>query len=222
VSSIDIPLDSGDFCCMRRPVVDAIVNLPERNRFLRGLRAWVGYRQVGVDYERSARYAGEPKYTLRKLLGLAYDGYFSFTSMPTRLMQLAGFTLSALAILVAALYCGWYFIDPTRFPRGFATLVISIWFLAGVQLFSLGVLGEYIWRISDETRRRPVALVREIVRTADWLGDVPLVPHTGVQQADCAQAASPSAQTGGKYLGSVPQAGVQNGHDHSDGRVVPR
>jgi glycosyltransferase involved in cell wall biosynthesis len=164
VSSIDIPLDSGDFCCMRRPVVDAIVRLPERNRFIRGLRAWVGYTHVGVEYERSARYAGEPKYTLRKLLGLAYDGYFSFSNMPTRLMQFVGFALSAMAILVAAAYIGVYFMGLGQFPRGFATLVVSIWFLSGVQLFSLGILGEYISRIADETRHRPVALVREVVK----------------------------------------------------------
>lgn len=167
VSSIDIPLDSGDFCCMRRPVVDAIIRLPERNRFIRGLRAWVGYRHVGVEYARSARFAGTPKYTLRKLFGLAYDGYFSFTSMPTRLIQFVGLALAALSILVAAVYLFWYLINPDRFPRGFATLVISIWFLAGVQLFSLGILGEYIWRIADESRHRPVALVREIVRSAE-------------------------------------------------------
>ena len=185
VSSIDIPLDSGDFCCMRRPVVDAIVRLPERNRFIRGLRAWVGYTHVGVEYERSARYAGKPKYTLRKLLGLAYDGYFSFTSMPLRLMQFAGFVLSAMAILVAAAYVGVYFMGPSRFPRGFATLVVSIWFLAGVQLFALGILGEYIWRISDETRHRPVAPVREIVtsqRTSLDRDDEPVVKPTDAEE----------------------------------------
>jgi len=163
ISSIDIPLDSGDFCCMKRTVVDAIVRLPERNRFIRGLRVWVGYRHVGVEYERSARFTGTSKYTFWQLVGLAYHGYFSFSRMPARIIQFAGFALAALALVVAAIYVSWYLMASNRFPSGFATLVVSIWFLAGVQLFSLGILGEYITRILDETRHRPVALVREVV-----------------------------------------------------------
>ncbi|WP_231749361.1 glycosyltransferase family 2 protein [Tautonia plasticadhaerens] len=163
VSAIEIPLDSGDFCCMRRPVVEAILALPERRRFLRGLRAWVGYRQVGVAYERAARHSGTPKYTLRKLVALAYDGLFSFTSLPIRLMQAAGFVLSALAIAVAAGYVAWSFLMPERFPSGFASLIVSIWFFAGVQLFCLGIVGEYVARTCDEARGRPPAVVREVV-----------------------------------------------------------
>jgi polyisoprenyl-phosphate glycosyltransferase len=163
LSAIDIPLDTGDFCCMRRRVVDAVLALPERNRFVRGLRAWVGYTQVGVEYERAARFAGTPKYTLRKLLGLAYDGLFSFTRLPIRFIQMTGFLLSFIVILVAIAYLIWYLIDPAVFPRGFASLIISIWFFAGVQLFCLGVVGEYVLRTCEEGRGRPMALVREIV-----------------------------------------------------------
>ena len=167
IAAIDIPLDAGDFCCMRRRVVDAMLVLPERNRFVRGLRAWVGYTQVGVEYERAARFAGAPKYTLRKLLALAYDGLFSFTSLPVRFIQIVGFSLSLLAILIAITYFVWYLIAPEQFPRGFASLIISIWFFAGVQLLCLGIIGEYVVRTCDEGRGRPVALVREVVGQTD-------------------------------------------------------
>jgi dolichol-phosphate mannosyltransferase len=163
ISAIDIPLDTGDFCCLRRRVVDAMLTLPEHNRFVRGLRAWVGYTQVGVEYERAARFAGAPKYTLGKLLVLAYDGLFSFTSLPIRFIQMAGFLLSVVAIMVAVGYFVWFLIAPEQFPRGFASLIISIWFFAGIQLFCLGVVGEYVLRTCEEGRGRPVALVREVV-----------------------------------------------------------
>lgn len=162
VASIDIPLDTGDFCVMRRTVVDDMLRLPERNRFVRGLRAWVGYKQVGVEYERSARHAGTPKYTLRKLLSLAYDGLFSFSSVPVRIMQVLGFAISGISFITAIVYLTLALVvaDPT-WPRGWPTLIISIWFLGGVQLLFMGIVGEYVHRTFDETRRRPVALIRQ-------------------------------------------------------------
>jgi polyisoprenyl-phosphate glycosyltransferase len=166
VSMIDVPLDSGDFCCMRRQVVNAMLALPERNRFVRGLRAWVGFEQVGVEIERAPRFAGEPKYTLRKNVALAYDGLFSFTNLPVRFIQVAGFILSFVAIMIALGYFVWYFIAPDRFPQGFASLIISIWLFAGIQMLFLGIVGEYVVRTCDEGRGRPVALVREVVRSS--------------------------------------------------------
>ncbi len=163
ISSIDIPLDVGDFCCMRRRVVQAMLALPERNRFVRGLRAWVGFKQVGVGYERGARFAGTPKYTLRKLLTLAYDGLFSFTSLPVRVIQAAGFILSIVSLFIAVGYFVLYLVAPERFPQGFASLIISIWFFGGVQLLCLGIVGEYVIRTHDEGKGRPSAIVREIV-----------------------------------------------------------
>ena len=148
---------------MTRAVVDDMLKLPERNRFVRGLRAWVGRRQLGVTYEREARFAGKPKYTVVKLMGLAYDGLFSFSLLPIRLMQIMGFVVSTASLTVALGYLVLYFISPESFPSGFATLTISIWFLAGVQLFFLGIVGEYLGRTFDESRRRPVAIVREVV-----------------------------------------------------------
>ena len=164
LSAIEIPLDSGDFSCLRRRVVDAMLELPERNRFVRGLRSWVGFEQIGVEYERAARFAGAPKYTLRKLIALAYDGLFSFTRLPVRMVQFFGFVLSGTAILIALAYVIWYILaPPNRFPPGFASLFISIWFFSGVQLLCLGFVGEYVIRTYEESRGRPVALVREIV-----------------------------------------------------------
>jgi dolichol-phosphate mannosyltransferase len=164
VAAIEIPLDSGDFCCMRRRVVEAVRELPERRRFVRGLRAWVGFDQRGVAYERAARYAATPRFTLGKLMGLAYDGLFSFTSLPVRVIQGAGFIVAILALVVALGYLVWYLVDPAAFaPRGFASLIISIWFFAGVQLLCLGIIGEYVVRACDESRGRPVSIVREVV-----------------------------------------------------------
>lgn len=161
VANVDIPLDSGDFCCMRRRVVEAMQQMPERNRFVRGLRAWVGFKQVGVTYERQARQAGQSHYTVAKLFRLAYDGLFAFSTLPIYLMQALGFLISLLSGVVAAAYFVWYLIDRQQFPSGFATLIISIWLLAGVQLLFLGIIGEYLVRTHDEARRRPVAIVAE-------------------------------------------------------------
>lgn len=159
VASIDIPLDAGDFCAMRRSIVDALNDLPERNRFVRGLRAWVGGRQVGVEYERAERFSGMPKYTMSKLFALTYDGLFSFSSVPVRFAQILGACVSLGALVATIGYITWYFLQPERFPQGFATLVISIWFLGGVQLLFMGIVGEYVFRSCDESRRRPVALI---------------------------------------------------------------
>jgi polyisoprenyl-phosphate glycosyltransferase len=161
VADIKIPLDTGDFCCFTGEVRDAILRLPERNRFVRGIRAWVGFVQVGVPYEREARFAGAPKYTFRKLVQLAFDGVFSFSKLPVKLMQFLGFCVSTLAFCVGAAYLVWYFLDRSVFPSGFATLAISIWFLGGVNLLFLGIVGEYVVRTCDEARGRPIAIVRK-------------------------------------------------------------
>jgi len=162
-ASVEIPLDSGDFCVMRRHVAQSIRELPEQKRFIRGLRAWVGFKQIGVRYVRKERRAGRSKYSLGKLVGLAYDGLFSFSSLPVKLMQALGFLCSLFALLVAAGYLGWFLLAPDEFPTGWATLVISLWMLGGVQLLFLGLLGEYVHRTFDESRRRPEALIRELI-----------------------------------------------------------
>ena len=163
VANIDIPLDAGDFCIMDRRVVDELVGMPERNRFVRGIRSWVGFKQIGVPYERQARHAGCPKYTFRKLLYLALDGLISFSFMPLRIITIVGFTVSALSFLVAMFYIIKKVTMGVGVP-GFTTLVVSIFLLAGIQLMTIGVIGEYIGRISDEVKRRPLYVARRITR----------------------------------------------------------
>ena len=163
VANIEIPLDAGDFCIMDRKVVDLLVRMPERNRFVRGIRSWVGFKQVGVPYERQARHAGSPKYTFRKLLYLALDGLISFSHMPLRIITVMGVTVSLLSFLVAL----FYLIKKIVFGigvAGFTTLVVSIFFLAGIQLMTIGVIGEYIGRISDEVKHRPLYVARRVTR----------------------------------------------------------
>jgi polyisoprenyl-phosphate glycosyltransferase len=162
VANIDIPLDAGDFCIMDRRVVDLLVHMPERNRFVRGIRTWVGFDQVGLAYERQARYAGRPKYSLTKLIYLALDGLVSFSFVPLRMISIMGFCISTLSILLAAFYA----IKKLTLglsPPGFATTIVSIFFLAGAQLITLGVIGEYVGRIFEEVKQRPLYIVRRVI-----------------------------------------------------------
>jgi polyisoprenyl-phosphate glycosyltransferase len=165
VANIKIPLDAGDFCIMDRCVVDQLVQMPERNRFVRGIRSWIGFRQVGLVYERHSRHAGRPKYTFRKLIYLALDGLISFSHMPLRIITLLGIAVSFLSFTVALFYVIKKLALGVGIP-GFTTLVVSIFFLAGIQLMTIGVIGEYIGRISDEVKHRPLYVARRITRRA--------------------------------------------------------
>jgi len=162
VASIDIPLDAGDFCIMDRKVVDLLVSLPERNRFVRGIRTWVGFDQVGLVYERQARYAGKPKYSMSKLVYLALDGLVSFSYFPLRMISMIGFGISILSMLMAVYYAIKRLLMGLT-PPGFATLAVSIFFLAGVQLITMGVIGEYVGRIFEEVKRRPLYVVKKVI-----------------------------------------------------------
>lgn len=161
VANIHIPLDSGDFCIMDRRVVDLLVGMPERNRFVRGIRSWVGLDQVGLAYERQARYAGKPKYTFMRLTYLALDGLVSFSFIPLRMITIIGFGVSLISIILAIAYT----IQKLTIglsPPGFATTVVAIFFLAGMQLITIGVIGEYVGRIFEEVKRRPLYVVRRV------------------------------------------------------------
>lgn len=163
VANIDIPLDAGDFCIMDRRVVDLLVNMPERNRFVRGIRSWVGLDQVGLKYERAARYAGETKYSYGRLMTLALDGLVSFSYVPLRVISLAGIGVSVVSILLAIIYT----IQKVFWglnPPGFPTTIVAIFFLAGIQLITIGVIGEYVGRIFEEVKRRPMYVVRQVIR----------------------------------------------------------
>lgn len=165
--NFEIPLDSGDFCIMSRRMVDTLNAMPERNRFIRGMRAWSGFRQCGLTYERAERAAGKPSYTFRKLLELALNGIFAFSAFPLKLASHFGMLVSLLA-LVGVVFTFLQRIFKDSFAQwglapvpGFATIVISILFLGGVQLIFLGIIGEYLFRIYDEVKRRPLWLIRE-------------------------------------------------------------
>ena len=158
-----LPLDSGDFALMTRQVVDQMRAAPEHNRYLRGLRSWVGFRQTGVVVERDERFAGTTNYGPIKLLKLASDGLFSFSIVPLRaaaMLGVAAILLSA-AFSLYTLYAK-LFLDRT--PAGFTSIMLFMSFLTGVQLFFLGVIGEYIGRIYQETKRRPLYVVGSVVR----------------------------------------------------------
>lgn len=161
VADVTIPLDAGDFCIMDRRVVDLLRRMPERNRFVRGLRSWVGLNQVGLAYDRQARHAGKPKYTLSRLISLALDGLISFSDVPLRVIMLLGFSVSLGSILMAMFYVIKKLTSGLG-PPGFATLAVAIFFLTGVQLITIGVIGEYIGHIFAEVKQRPLYIVRRM------------------------------------------------------------
>jgi len=162
VANIEIPLDAGDFCIMDRRVVDLLTGMPERNRFVRGIRSWIGLDQVGLAYERQARHAGKPKFTFTRLVYLALDGLVSFSYLPLRIITMLGFGVSLLSIGLAVFYAIKKLTVGLN-PPGFATLIVAIFFLAGMQLITIGVIGEYVGRIFEEVKRRPLYVVRQIV-----------------------------------------------------------
>jgi dolichol-phosphate mannosyltransferase len=164
IAALDIPLDAGDFCVMNRKVVDLVNSMPERNRFVRGIRSWIGLKQIGVPLERLARHAGTPKFGFIKLMNLALDGLVLFSRVPLRIITLTGFTVSIISFLVALFYVVQKLTFGIGVP-GFTTLVVAIFFLAGIQLITIGVIGEYVGRIGDEVKQRPLYVTRRIIRS---------------------------------------------------------
>ena len=154
MSNVHIPADSGDFALMDRQVVDELNALPERNRFLRGLRAWIGFRQIGIPVERHARASGRPGYTIKKLFQLASDGIFSFSWLPLRLLSLLGLVsvIAGLAYFILVLFM-WYY--RAFYLPGWTTLIFTVIGFGGAHLLGLGIIGEYIGRIYDEVKQRP-------------------------------------------------------------------
>ena len=161
-ASVEMPLDAGDFCLMSRRVVDLINQMPERNRFVRGLRSWVGLRQVGVSYERQHRFAGRAKYTLGKLWRLSLDGLLSFSYAPLRLALYLGLFVCIVSF-VGIIVVVWWRISTNSAVAGYASLAIGILFLGGLQLLTIGVIGEYVGRIFDEVKQRPQWVLREVI-----------------------------------------------------------
>jgi dolichol-phosphate mannosyltransferase len=164
LSDTAIPLDSGDFGLMSRRVVDAIRASPEHHRFVRGLRAWVGFRQVAVEVERHERAAGAPKYTVRKLMKLTLDGLLAFSTAPLRATMLLGL----LALCLAAGYLGyalWARLATGQVPSGFTALLAAVVGLSGVQFLVLGLVGEYVGRIYEQVKGRPLYVVARVERS---------------------------------------------------------
>jgi dolichol-phosphate mannosyltransferase len=162
MAGIYLPLDAGDFSLLSRRVVEELRRAPERHRYLRGLRAWAGFRQEGIDVERDARFSGRSKYDASRLFRLAFDGMFSFSIAPLR----AAAVLGAVAILVTSLFALYSVLVRIFFgtsPQGFTALILAITFMSGVQLVFLGVVGEYVGRVYEEVKRRPLYVVREVV-----------------------------------------------------------
>lgn len=162
LSDVDLPLDAGDFALISRRVVDRLQRKPEHHRYLRGLRGWVGFRQIGIPVERSERHSGRSKYGILRLLKLASDGIFAFSIVPIR----AAVLLGLFAIFLSSLFALYSIFAKVVFhqsPKGFTALLLLITFLSGIQLFFLGVIGEYVGRIYEETKGRPIYIINRLI-----------------------------------------------------------
>jgi polyisoprenyl-phosphate glycosyltransferase len=167
MADIDVPLDAGDFSLIDRRVLAEINRLPEKNRMFRGLRAWVGFRQTGIAYERQARAAGTTKYSLFRLITLAADGIFNFSTVPLRIVFVLGLAMSAVSMCAALLVLFLRIFDIPVFGsrmrdvQGFTSMILTVLLIGGIQLICTGILGEYIGRIYHEVKSRPSYVVRQ-------------------------------------------------------------
>ena len=188
LTNISIPVDTGDFRLMSRRVVDALKRSRERHRFLRGLVSWVGYKQIGVVYDRSARHAGSTKYPVSKMLRFAIDGITAFSDIPLRFATYFGFLTSGFAFVFAVVVLVLKFLRYNE--PGYTSTMIAILFLGGVQLITIGILGEYVGRIYDEIKARPLYLLASVERTGDPLA--PAEHHVALAQAEGRAALAPT------------------------------
>jgi dolichol-phosphate mannosyltransferase len=170
LTEIDVPGDAGDFRLIDRRAMDAMTSMREHSRYLRGMSAWVGFDQTGVRYVRDGRYAGRTKYSLRKMVRFALEGIVSFSDAPLRLVLNLGFLVSAFAFVVGIAAIVVKLADVYTVP-GWASIVVVLAFLGGVQLTVMGVIGEYVAQIHKEVKRRPLYLVRDLVGVDE--GDAP-------------------------------------------------
>lgn len=167
LSDTRIPLDTGDFRLIDARVADQLRLMRERNRFLRGMVSWIGFRQTPIEYEREERYAGETKYPLKKMIKLALDGIISFSSKPLKLSQYLGFfaVICAGAVLIYSLI--YRLVGGRNLVTGWASIMTTVAFLGGVQLISIGILGEYIGRMFEESKGRPLYIIEKEINTDD-------------------------------------------------------
>ena len=162
MAAIEIPLDAGDFCLIDRKVMDCLNSLPEKNRFVRGLRSWVGFRQTGLQFEREERYSGDSKYTLGKLLKLALDGILSFSHVPLKVFTFTGLVFCVIGLIDLIILCLSSFVSPPL-PRLVLAFSTMVFILGGIQLTGIGILGEYLARVYDEVKGRPLYVVKEMM-----------------------------------------------------------
>jgi dolichol-phosphate mannosyltransferase len=170
LSDVRLPLDAGDFGLMSRRVVEHLRRMPEHHRYLRGLRSWVGFRQTGIEVERAGRHAGQSKYGFLRLLKLASDGLFAFSIVPIRAAAMLGAFTVALSMLFA-LYSIFAKLVLSGSPKGFTAEVLLITFLSGVLLFFLGIIGEYVGRVYEEVKGRPLYIVGRLIGNVAHLRD---------------------------------------------------
>ncbi len=173
IVSFDIPLDSGDFCLMDRVVVDQLNAMPENNRFVRGLRSWVGFKQIGVSVQRDKRHEGEVKYSFAKSFHLAKNAIISYSHVPLHYIGIMGAVIALLSVVLSIFVIVHRIVgfrifgySPQDMP-GYASLMLAILFFGGIQLFAVGVVGEYVGRIFDETKKRPLFIAKEFVGIVD-------------------------------------------------------
>ncbi|HEY2475428.1 MAG TPA: glycosyltransferase family 2 protein [Candidatus Cybelea sp.] len=167
LTKLSIPVDTGDFRLMSRRSVEAVRRLPERHRFLRGMVSWVGFNQTALEYDRDERHAGNTKYPLPKMIRFAMDGITSFSDAPLRFASYFGFAVSAVAFVyaVVVIVMRTFNLKPAFYTPGWASTIVAVTFLGGVQLISLGILGEYLGRVYDEVKGRPLYLISDIERS---------------------------------------------------------
>lgn len=158
ISSADVQLDSGDFSMISRRVADFMIAMPEKSRYLRGMRSWIGFKQFGFEYERQARFAGEAKYTFKMLFNLAYNGIFNFSDFPVKFItKVGGLTLGISFLYFIFVLFSKFFLNEV--PKGYTSLILFMMIFSGVQLMALGLIGEYIIRIYNQVQNRPLFIV---------------------------------------------------------------
>jgi dolichol-phosphate mannosyltransferase len=160
ITSVKIPVDTGDFRIIDRKVVNVLKQMPEHNKFLRGQISWIGFKQTYVEYDRKVRQAGSTGYTYKKMIRLALDGITSFSNFPLKVASICGFVVSGIAfmVMIYALYSRYITKD---YVEGWTSTIISVLFLGGIQLISIGIIGEYISRLSENARNRPLYIINE-------------------------------------------------------------
>lgn len=168
ISYIEIPLDSGDFALVSRRVVDVMNKMPEESRYLRGMRTWVGFKQIGFEYERDERIAGESKYSFKQLFGLAYNGIFNFSEFPIKLLTRLGGTAICFAMLYFIYNVIKKYVLGQEVPEGFPATLFTIIFFGGMNLFGLGIIGEYVLRIFFQSKGRPLFIIKSRIRNGNW------------------------------------------------------